>query len=195
MRNRFRRLRTRSMAVRPGSGRFTLSPRGMRIAGWLAALGAIALIALAVRILGGNADGTAIVPSPSATPGGPAPIAFGTALDPTSSQVSETARTERFVAGDTFAYSVAPTAGRPDVVYVEVERTGETEPEIVQAAAEGEQAVPADRPAVAFTVPAANLLEAFGPGTYVMRIRAEPDGAPIAEGTFELLADAPASSG
>ncbi len=195
MRGRFRRLRTRSMAVRPGSGGWpSLSPRGLRIAGWLAAIGVIGLIALAVRLLGGNADGAAILPSPSATPGGPAPIAFGTTLDPATSQVPDTARTERFVVGDTFAYSVAPGAGRPDGVYVEVERIAGGDATIVQAAAEGEQAVPADRLAIAFTVPAENLLSAFGPGTYVMRIRDDPDGAPLAEGTFELLPEAPASS-
>ena len=56
----------------------------------------------------------------------------------------------------------------------------------IQAIADGEQQVPSERPAVAFTVPADVLLQAFGPGTYRMRIFADPEATPIAEGTFEL---------
>jgi hypothetical protein len=195
MRNRFRRFRQRSMATRPGAeGAFSLSPRAMRIAGWLAVIALIALVALAVRLLGGNADGTAPLPSASGTPGGPAPIAFGTELDPATAQVTDASRTDRFVAGDTFAYSVAADPERPDVVYVEVVRIVEGSEESVQTAAEGEQTVPPDRPAIAFTVPADALFSAFGPGTYRMRILADPDGTALAEGTFELYAATPSAS-
>jgi hypothetical protein len=187
MRDRFRRARQPGMATRPGDGgALTLSPRGLRIAGWLAVIALIALVALAVRLLGGNADGAAVLPSPSASAGGPLAIAFGTELDPATAQVVEASRTERFIAGDTFAYSVAADAQRPDVVYVEVVRvTGDAE-QVVQAIADGEQQVPAERPAVAFTVPADTLIAAFGTGTYRMRIFADPDATPIAHGTFEL---------
>jgi hypothetical protein len=184
------------MAARPADGgRISLSPRAMRIAGWLAAIVLIGLVALVVRVLGGNADGTSVLPSPSPSQAGPAPIAFGTALDPVTSQVPDASRTDRFVAGDTFAYSVPAAAGRPEVVHVAVERTAGGPTEIVQSTAEGRQVLPADRLAVAFTVPADVLLAAFGPGTYVMRIHGDPAGDPIAEGTFELLETTPASSG
>ena len=39
-----------------------------------------------------------------------------------------------------------------------------------------------------FTVPAPVLLDAFGPGTYLMLIYADPTGDPLAEGSFELIA-------
>ena len=167
----------------------------MRIAGWLAVIGVIAVVALAVRLLGGNADGTTVLPSPSQSAGGPAAITFGTALDPTTGQVPDTARTDRFVAGDTFAYSVPAEGERPDVVHVVVERTAGGPAEVVQDVSEGRQIVPADRSAIAFTVPVDLLLDAFGPGTYVMRIHIDSDAAPVAEGSFDLLEDAPTSSG
>jgi hypothetical protein len=183
------------MASRPGdAGALTLSPRAMGIAGWIAVIALIAIIALAVRLLGGNADGAALLPSPSASPGGTLPIVFGTELDPATAQVTEASRTDRFIAGDTFAYSVAPEADRPEVVYVEVVRTGGDGEAPVQSAAEGEQAVPPDRPAIAFTVPADNLFSAFGPGSYRMRIYADAGAdTALAEGSFELYD--PAASG
>lgn len=185
------------MARRPGDeGRFTLSRRQKLIAGWLAAIAVILLIAIVVRFLGGDGTGSPVVPSPTAGDGAATPvaIAFGTSLDPTSGEVPETARVSRFAAGDTFAYSVPPDGAVPSTVYVEVERVGGGVAEVVQdAAAEGMQTVPAGRPAIAFTVPVATLLEAFGPGEYVMRIHLEPTADPIAEGTF-VLVGAPAAS-
>ena len=184
------------MASRPGEdGVFSLSPRAMRIAGWLAVIALIAVVALAVRVLGGNADGTAVVPSPSASGGSVLPIAFGTELDPVTGEVTDASRTERFVAGDTFAYSVSTDEPPPAAVYVVVDRTAGGVEEVVQSAADGEQLVPADRAAIAFTVPADNLIAGFGPGTYRMRIHLDPDEPPLAEGTFELVAAAaPAST-
>jgi hypothetical protein len=55
------------------------------------------------------------------------------------------------------------------------------------------QPVPAGRPAIGFTVPAANLLGAFGPGEYVMRIHLDPAADPIAQGTFVLVGEPSAS--
>lgn len=167
----------------------------MRIGGWLAVIVVIGIIALAVRLLGGNADGTTVLPSPSPSQGGPLPITFGTALDADTSQVAAAARSERFVSGDTFAYSVPASIERPDAVHVVVERTTGGPAEVVQTLDEGRQAVPAERTAIAFTVPADALLEAFGPGTYLMRIHVDPEGPAIAEGSFELLDEVPASSG
>ena len=185
------------MARRPGGeGRFTLSRRQKLIAGWLAAIGLILVIAIVVRFLGGDGDGSPVVPSPSASQGeaSPAAIAFGTSLDPTSGEVPETARVTRFADGDTFAYSVPAFGTVPSTVYVGVERVGGGVAGVVQdAAAEGIQPVPDGRPAIGFTVPAANLLAVFGPGEYVMRIHLDPAADPIAEGSFVLVGEPAAS--
>ena len=177
------------MARRPGGeDPFVLSPRARRIAGWMAAALLIGVVALAVRLLGGNGDGTVLDPSPS----GPSPsepvITFGTALDPDTDEVAAEARTNRFAEGDTFAYSVSPSGTElPQAVYVEVRRAGLAEPE--QAPVDP-QALPADRDAIGFSVPAADLLAVFGPGEYLMLIYADPAGEPIAEGSFQLVGPA-----
>lgn len=173
-----------------------LSRRQKLIAGWLAAIALILVIAIVVRFLGGDGDGSPVVPSPSATGDSTAPaaISFGTSLDPTSGEVPEAVRATRFADGDTFAYSVPPTGTLPATVYVEVERVGGGAGGIVQESApEGVQPVPAGRPAIGFTVPAANLLAVFGPGEYVMRIHLDPTEDPIAEGSFVLVGE-PATS-
>ncbi|MGZ8564091.1 MAG: hypothetical protein ACXWWU_10790 [Candidatus Limnocylindria bacterium] len=193
MRQRFRPLRDRSMAERPGGERrLTLSGRQRLIAGWLAAIAVILVIAIGVQFLGGDGDGSPLVPSPSASEGGasPAAIAFGTSLDPTSGEVPEGSRATRFAAGDTFAYSVPAEGEPPSTVYVEVERVGGGVLGVVQeAATDGMQQVPAGRPAIGFTVPTANLLEVFGPGEYVMRIHLDPAADPIAVGSFVLVGE------
>ena len=185
------------MARRPGGeGRFTLSRRQKLIAGWLAAIGLILVIAIVVRFLGGDGDGSPVVPSPSASAAGasPAAILFGTSLDATSGAVPETARVSRFAAGDTFAYAVPADGTVPSTVYVGVERLSGGPAGLVQdAATEGMQPMPAGRPAIGFTVPAADLLDAFGPGEYRMRIHLDPAEDPIAEGTFVLVGE-PATS-
>lgn len=187
------------MAQRPGGeGRFTLSGRQRLIAGWLAATALILVIAIVVRFLGGDGDGSPVVPSPSASESGAAraAIAFGTSLDPTSGEVPEGSRESRFAAGDTFAYSVPAGGELPSTVYVEVERVGGGAAGVVQeAATEGMQLVPVGRPAIGFTVPAARLLEVFGPGEYVMRIHLHPAADPIAEGSFVLVGEPTAPSG
>jgi hypothetical protein len=173
------------MARRPGGeDGFTLSPRARLIVGWVAAALLIGIIAIAVRVLGGNGDGTVVDPSPSGSfaASGPA-ITFGTALDPATGEVAADAQVSRFADGDTFVYSVAPAGTIPEAVYVEVRRMGAAEPE--QAPVEAQ---PLPNPEViAFTVPADNLLDVFGPGEYLMLIYADPAGDPIAEGSFELV--------
>jgi hypothetical protein len=195
MRQRFDSLRQRSMARPRGRGaRIDLSPRARLIGGWLAAVLLILLIAAAVRLFGGNADGTAVDPTPGGSASSPLPIAFGTELD-VDRVVASASRTERFVPEDLFAYSVAD-AEPASRVYVEVRRTAGGPIEQVQAAVDA-QAVPGGPATIGFTVPAANLFDAFGPGTYEMRISLEPEGQPIAVGTFELIApdgSAPAAS-
>ena len=187
------------MARRPGGeSRFTLSRRQKLIAGWLAAIALILVLAIVVRFLGGDGDGSPVVPSPSASAGdggsSPVAIAFGTSLDPSSGEVAEAVRVTRFASGDTFAYSVPAGGAVPSTVYVGVERVGGGVAGVVQdAASEGVQPVPSGRPAIGFTVPAANLLEVFGPGEYVMRIHLDPAADPIAEGSFVLVGEPTAS--
>lgn len=185
-------MRSRRMARRAGDEpRLELSPRAARVGGWLIALLLVVGVAVAVRILGGNADGSPVGPgtSASAPAGATAEITFGTELDPASGEVAEAARTERFAPGDTFAYSVSPGEGPvPDAVYVEVHRTsGETVQEPTHA--------PLSDPAViAFVLPADRLFAAFGPGEYRMLIRVALGEEPIAVGEFELAGDATSPS-
>ncbi len=186
MRQRLRPLRARAMARRPGAeGRFDLSPRARRIAGWVAAALIIGVFALAFRLLGGNGDGTVVNRSPD-TSAGPAPsIRFGTALDPATGEIDANAETPRFAAGDTFAYSVTPSGSVPSAVYVEVRRVGGGPIETVQEPVDAQ--ILRDPRAIAFDVPADRLIDVFGPGRYEMLIYAEPAGEPLAGGQFELI--------
>ena len=193
MRQRLRPFRDRAMARRPGGDdSLPLSPRALRIGGWIAAALLIGGIALAFRLLGGNGDGTVVDPSTSGSPGAAVQaVTFGTALDGVTGEVATDARSERFVDGDTFVYSVAPSVAVPASVYVEVRRTDGGPAETVQAPVDAQ---PLPNPEViAFSVPAADLLAVFGPGRYLMLIYADPTGDPIAEGSFELVSP-PASS-
>jgi hypothetical protein len=188
------------MARRPGQeGGVTLGPRERRILGWIVALVLVVGIAIVVGVLGGNGDGDPIAPAGSVAPSGAAalPITFGTEIDPETGEVASNAQTAQFTSADQFAYSVMPAGEVPTTVYVEVERIGGGANEIVQAATpDGEQQVTQGRPAIAFTAPAARLLEVFGPGEYRMRMFVDPTAAPIAEGTFTLVGDgaSPATS-
>ena len=175
------------MARRPGdTGPAPLSPRALRYAGWLVAALFIIGIAVVVGLLGDPGDeGEVGGGSPSASAGAGHTIDFGTALDPATGQVADDARTDRFAAGYTFVYSVPPSATIPPAVYVEVVRTSSPEPETAQAPVDA-QSLP-NPEVIAFTVPADDLLAVFGPGDYVMRIYADPQSQPIAEGTFYLI--------
>ena len=186
------------MARRPGDEpRITLSPRARRIGGWVAAALLIGGFALVVGILGGNGDGTSVLPSPSASASaGPpaAPIAFGTAIDPVTGEVSDAAATTLFVDGDPFAYSVRPAVPPPTDIYVEVRRADDPDAAPVQAPSL--QSLAEGARVIAFVVDASDLIAAFGPGRFLMRIYADPSGgAPIAAGAFELIATLPASPG
>jgi len=174
------------MARRPGeNGRLALSPRARLLGGWLAALLLVLGIAATVRLLGGNGDGAALLPTPSPAAGGPLhPIVFGTALD-AERLIPADAVTSRFVREDTFAYAV-PDAEPASTVYVGVRRVAGGPTEVVQDPVDLQQ-IPGAPANIGFTVPAANLLDVFGPGSFEMRVYLDPDGAPIAEGTFELV--------
>ncbi|MEA2651845.1 MAG: hypothetical protein QOI85_1566 [Chloroflexota bacterium] len=188
MRQRLRPFRDRAMARRPGGDdSLPLSPRARRIGGWVAAALLIGGIALAFRLLGGNGDGTVVDALPSgSTASSAAAITFGTALDPATGEVAADTRADRFAEGDSFVYSVAPSGTLPGAVYVEVRRT---DGGVVEIAQEPVEAQPLPNPEViAFTVPVADLLAVFGPGTYLMLIYADAASEPLAEGTFELVA-------
>lgn len=182
------------MARRPGSdGRILdLSPRALRIGGWVIAFLLIAGIAVVVGLLGGDGDdGLDAAPSDSSPSPGTAVIAFGTALDAATGEVAVASRTDRFAAGDSFNYSVSPSEAPPASVYVEVRRMGGGAVEIAQAPVDP-QALP-NPDVIAFTVPADDLLAVFGPGEYLMLIYADPASEPLAEGTFHLVG--PSASG
>jgi hypothetical protein len=187
MRRRLRPLAGRSMARRPGDvGSSALSPRALRYAGWIVAALFIIGIAVVVGLLGDPGDeGEMAEGSPSASGVAGGTIDFGTALDSATGQVAEDARTDRFAAGQAFVYSVRPAGTVPQAVFVEVVRTSSPEPETAQAPVDA-QTLP-NPGVIAFTVPADDLLAVFGPGDYVMRIYADPQSEPIAEGTFHLI--------
>src|SRR5262245_27518289 len=190
MRERFLPKRPRPMARRPGEGgRLRLSPRARQLAGWLAALVIVLGIAGAVRLLGESADEGAVVPSPSGTSSvAILPIVFGTELT-AERVVPVAARATTFDSTATFAYAV--DGGAPaEAVYVEVRRTAGGALEIVQEPVEA-QPIPGAPALIGFTVPATALLDAWGPGAYLMRIYLDPAGEPIAEGTFVLVEAAP----
>jgi len=185
---RLRATRAQIMARRTGDEEsIRLSPRARRIGGWFVAILLIIGVAVVVRLLGGNGDGASVVPSGSSTASGSgaAAIAFGTARDPASGEVAADSRSDRFVDGDTFVYSVAPGDLVPEAVYVEVRRTAGGAVETVQAPVDA-QALP-DPQVIAFSVPTADLLAVFGPGEYLMLIYVDPAGTPIAEGAFQLV--------
>jgi hypothetical protein len=134
MRQRLRLSGSRSMARRRVQDRrLELSPRARRIGGWLAAIVIVLGIAGAVRLFGGNADGDAVLATPS-----PAPstvlyaINFGTELGD-DRLVPPEAETNRFVPDDLFAYSVADAPAATSV-YVGVRRITGGPAEIVQPA-------------------------------------------------------------
>lgn len=184
------------MARRPGDEpRISLSPRARFIGGWVVAALLFGGIALIVGILGGDGDGTGVLPSaPASASAGPpaAPIAFGTAIDPVTGEVSDEAATTEFVDGDPFAYSVRPVVAPPTDIYVEVRRADDPDAAPVQVPSH--QSLADGARVIAFVVDATDLIAAFGPGAYLMRIYADPaGGTPIAEGAFELIATLPAS--
>lgn len=187
--SRIRSWRARRMARPLSDERRPLSQRRLPwILGWGAAAGLVLVLAVAVNLVGspgappGEAPGTS--PSPA---GSPQPIAFGTAIDTVTGEVATDSTTDRFRAGDTFAYSVRPdTPPATSSIRVEVLRVGPgAAAEVVQAPSE--QPIPEDAQVIAFRVRADDLIAAWGPGEYLMRIYVEPDAGPIAEAPFRLI--------
>lgn len=173
-----RRSQARPMAAerRPGPG-----PRARSWLGWAAAAAGVAVVAFFVGRAGTELGVSSPTPSPS-----PAPLSvvFGTALDPVSGEAVNP--TERFRAGDTVAYSVR-LASAPGVttILVEIIRfEGEVETVVQQPSTQG---IVASSLVIAFTVPASRLLDAWGAGSYVMRIFLPGAPDPFATGRFTLV--------
>ena len=178
------------MARPPGDAfRLNLSPRSLRITGWLIAIVLVLGIAAAVRVLGGEGDEVATSPSPSEA--SLPPIVFGTALDDQRSVVAGS-EVAVFARGQTFAYAV-PDAAPASIVYVEVVRIGGGPEATVQAPVEG-QPIPNAPGPIGFTVASDILLDVFGVGRYEMTIYLDPAGEAIASGDFELVDTASSAS-
>lgn len=170
-------------------GRPRPGPRASTWLGWLAAAGAVAVVAFFVGRAGSEVGLAS--PTPSPTPG-PLPVAFGTALDPVSGEATNL--TDRFRAGDPIAYSVrlavAPGIDSILVEIVRLEAGGET---VVQQPST--QGIVGTSRVVAFTfaVPTSDLLANWGPGDYAMRISFQGAPSPFATGRFTLV-ETPAAS-
>jgi hypothetical protein len=194
MRERWRTRFGRSMARPLSEGRHLPEPgpRGRVVLGWLGAALVVGVVAFIVGRPAGDANDAGALASttPSAGIAGPLTIAFGTARDPISLEV--TAPTSTFRRGDPFVYSVRLAEAGPALIYVRVDRTG-TAPQTVQDWRDGEQRIDPTLAVISFEVPADDLLDVFGAGDYEMRISLEPDGAVLASGSFRLVEEPGAS--
>lgn len=194
MRDRWRTRFGRSMARPVGEGPHLPEPgpRGRVILGWVGAGLVVAVVAFIVGRPAGDANEAGALGS--AAPSGssqPLPIAFGTARDALSLEVTAPATT--FRRGDLFVYSVhLPQEAGVDTIYVRVDRTGEA-PVTVQDWSDGVQLIDPTLAVISFEVPADNLLDVFGAGDYEMRVSLEPDGELLASGTFRLIEEPAAS--
>lgn len=161
---------------RAGSG-----PRARIWLSWAAAAAGVAAVAFLVGRAGSEVGVASPTPSPS-----PEPLAviFGTALDPVSGEAINP--TERFRAGDTVAYSVRlVTPPGVSKILVEIIRLDGGTGTVAQKPST--QGIQASSPVIAFTVPATRLLDAWGPGSYAMRIYLPGATHPFAVGRFTLV--------
>jgi hypothetical protein len=145
-------------------------------------------VAFLIGRAGSDARLASPTPSPSSPP--PLPISFGTALDPASGEAINL--TTRFRENDAIAYSVhAATALGVDTILVEIIRLDDGT--VVQPASK--QGIVASATIISFTfaVPTSHLLEAWGAGTYEMRIFLPTAADPMAVGRFTLVETAVAS--
>lgn len=175
-----KRLQARPMADdrRRGPG-----PRASTWLGWAATAAGLAVVAFLVGRGGSEVGVASPTPSPTAAP---LTVAFGTALDPVSGEAINP--TDRFRAGDPIAYSVRlAVAPAVDTILVEIARIEGADATVVQAPST--QGIDGSSRVIAFTfaVPTAELLTAWGPGNYVMRMSFEGGTRPFATGRFTLV--------
>jgi hypothetical protein len=180
VRSAFRRGRSQAMPI-AGRRRRGPGPRARTWLGWLAAIVGVAVVAFLVGRAGSEVEIASPTPSPSTAP---LTIVYGTALDPVTGEAIQP--TDRFRAGDPFAYSVRlRAAAGTDRILVEIIRLeGQTET-VVQAPSK--QGIVATSPLVAFKVSTSRLLDAWGPGSYAMRMFLPGATEPFATGRFTLV--------
>lgn len=159
-------------------------PRARTWLGWAAAALGVVVVAFLVGRAGSESGLPSPTPSPSAT--GPFAITFGTTRDPATGEAIQP--TDRFREGDQIAYSIrlaaAPGGDTILVEIVRLEADGET---VVQQPST--QGIDPSSSLIAFTfaVPTSELLDAWGPGTYAMRIYLPGATDPFAAGRFTLV--------
>ena len=171
------------------AGRPRTSPRTSRWLGWLAAAGAVAVVAFFVGRAGSEVAIASPTPSPSP---GLRPVAFGTALDPVSGEATNL--TNRFRAGDPISYSVMlPDPPGVDSILVEIVRSDSSGKTVVQPPSR--QGIVGTSRVIAFTfaTPTSKLLTDWGPGDYEMRVYFPGATSAFATGRFTLL-ETPAAS-
>ena len=180
-----RRRQARPMALPRSSAP---PPRTRLWLGWLAAGAGV----LAIAFIAGRAGSDVDLPSPTPSPSGvvPVTIVFGAALDDLSGEA--VSLTSIFGAGDPFAYSARlQAAAGVDSMLLEVVRLeggGEA-----TAQAPREVGIDPTSRIIAFSVLASDLIAAWGPGDYEMRMYLGPGTDPTAVGRF-TLGVAPSSS-
>ena len=185
----FRRGATPRAMARPHAGRPVMASRGGTLSrriglavGWTGAILVVGVVAFIVGRPGQDAG--VLGATPQASVRGPLPVAFGTAIDRVSGEAAK--RTTSFRRGEPFAYSVRLT--RPvgtTYVYVAVLRdSGGT---LTQLQAPTRQKTLPDRAVVAYIVTVDGLIEAFGSGSFLLRISLDPASRPVAEGRFTIL--------
>lgn len=158
-------------------------PRARTWLGWAAAAVGVVAVAFLVGRAGSEAGLPSPTPSPSAA--GPLPITFGTALDATTGAINPTTR---FRADDPIAYSVSMEAAPGvDTILVEIVRLGGDGETVVQEPSR--QGIVASSRLIGFTfaVSTGDLLAAWGPGDYAMRIYLPGAVGPFAAGRFTLV--------
>ena len=187
----YRLRRSRSQArLMAGERRSGPGPRAQTWIGWAAAAAGVVLVAFLVGRAGSDAGLPSPTPSPSAA--GPLPILFGTALDPASGEAINP--TDRFRASERIAYSFRLAAALGvETIMVQIARLdGEGETVVQEPSPQG--IAPSSRLiGFTFAVPTSELLTAWGPGAYVMRIYLPGSADPFAAGRFTLV-DTPLAS-
>jgi hypothetical protein len=184
--SRFGRRRVRPSQARPMAAerRRGPGPRARTWLGWAAAAVGVVAVAFLVGRAGSETGLPSPTPSPSAA--GPLEITFGTALDAATGEAINP--TTRFRADDRIAYSVRMDAAMAvDTILVQIvrlEADGET---VVQQPSR--QGIVASSRVIGFTfaVPTSDLLTAWGPGDYAMRIYVPGATDLFAAGRFTLV--------
>lgn len=180
-RSAFRRGRRSQATPLVGPRRRGPGPQARTWLGWLAAAAGVAVVAFLVGRAGSEVGIATPTPSPSAAP---LSIRFGMALDQVTGEAIQP--TDRFRAGDQFAYSVRLAAAPgTDTILVQIIRLeGQTE---TVAQVPSKQGIVATSPLIAFKVPASRLLDAWGAGSYAMRMFLAGATRPFATGSFTLI--------